>query len=254
MTLQTIEQWINNPGRDYETGLAIYNAYKIDNNFDNFFQSNLNPPAGSMQFNMLYNKVCEIARKIRLKPSLAKQQPIIVKPIDIDELKRNKLAGIQPAGRARIADNPLIEVSKLPEDLQALYYENKNLTKEIHQLHEELKAIPKGNEYNNARKQKALELTGKEEKRADNWARLDTWYRKNILTTPEQKAEFDAKKDELKVSLKEAKKMLQNIENLKINISRTKKAVAEKPALAEKLNPKIEAWQKELDQLEEKLK
>lgn len=254
MTLQTIEQWINNPGRDYETGLAIYNAYKIDNNFDNFFQSNMNPQSGSMQFNMLYNKVCEIARKIRLKPSLVKQQPITVKPINIDELKKNKLAGIQPAGRARISDNPLIEVSKLPEDLQALYFENKTLTKEIGQLHQELKDIKKGNEYNNARKEKAILITGKEDKRADNWVKIDTWYRENILTTPEQQAEFDAKKEELKVSLKEAKKMLQKIENLKINISRTKKAIAGVPVVSDKVLQKLEAWQKELDELEEKVK
>jgi len=253
MTLQNILTWLQNPARDYKTGLEIYMEYRSNKKFDQFFQSVTEPAPGSMQFKMLLQKVNEIYRKVQQNPGLTKPEPITVKPINIDELKKNKLDPIG-SNRPRIVENPLVNVKELPEDLQKLYFENKALTKEISDLHTQLKALPKDKRYDNKRKELANIICLKDDKRAANWLAIDTWWRDNKELTEDQKKQFDARRIDLKSALKEAKIIIQRIDTLKINISREKKRVEKDPQLAEKLNTKITEWEKELGELEEKMR
>lgn len=255
MKLHEIKNWLLNPERNYKTGLEIYNAYKSNNKFDNYFNVE-SPSSESMQFKMLVQRVGEIHRKLEQNPNLIKSGPITVKPINTDELKKKfgeRVSQLDPK-RPRVVDNPLIDISQLPEDLQRLYLENKNLTKEIGQLHQELKAVPAGEKYNAKRKTLADKITTKDDKRAENWSRIDTWWKENKLTTDQQRQEFDAKKDELKISLKEAKSLFNRIDTLKINITREEKRMKGNALLTEKLTPKVNKWRKELAELEAKVK
>jgi hypothetical protein len=214
------------------------------------------PEPDSMQFKMLVQRIGEISRKLEQNPNLIKADPITVKPVNIDELKKKsgqRISGIDPK-RPRVVDNPFIEASKLPADLQKLYFENKSLTKEIGQLHQELKAVPKGDKFNNKRKELAQKITSKDDKRAANWKEIDTWWVQHELKTDEQKQEFAQKKEEMLISFREAKVIFNRIETLKINIQREEKRCKTSPILKEKYAAKIDDWKKELVELEEKVK
>jgi hypothetical protein len=255
MNLQEIKTWLDNPNREYAIGLSIYNDYKPSRKFDDFFNVQ-NPHPESMQFKMLTQRVREIYRKIQQSPGLLKADPITVKPINIDDLKKKSGQRVNPLGsdRPRIVTNPLVEVSQLPEELQQSYFENKNLTREIGVLHTELKAVPKDSKFNDKRKALAETITKKDDARAENWEKIDIWWKGNKLATDQQKQDFDDKKEELKVSIQEAKIIFNRIDSLKINITREEKRMKSNPLLAEKLSGKVIEWKKELTELEEKVK
>ena len=254
MSLNDVKSWLANPQREYSTGLKIYDAYKNTKKFDSFFRSIENPSPGTLQFNMLIQRVTDISRKLQQNPNLAKPEPISVKPIDIDELKKKSGQRINPIDpkRPRVVDNPLIEASQLPSEFQKLYFDNKNLTKEIGQQHQELKAVPAGENFNAKRKAIRDKLTSLDNLRAANWHKIDAWWVENKLKSDEQKQEFETKKDELRVSMQEAKAIFNRIDSLKINISREEKRIGNNAMLKEKLMPKINQWKTELAELEAK--
>lgn len=255
MGINEINAWIHNPERDYHEGLLIYNKYKNTNKFDNYLQSFESPSRNSMQFKMLYKRIVEIHRKLSQNPNLIKPEDITVKPIDVNALlkKKGQQDNSLKANRPIIVDNPLVEVSQLPKELQQDYMENKILTKEIGILHEEMKSLPGNEKFNAKRKIIAEKITDKDDKRAANWEKIDNWWRENMLNTDQQKKEFNEKKDELLFSLKEAKQLFNKIDNLKINISREEKRMVKNPQLKEKITLKINNWKKELTELEAKV-
>lgn len=250
MSLQEISTWLANPAKDYKTGLSIYNQYKTNNKFDDYFNNAEDPKLHSMHFKLLVQRIKDIYRKIQANPATVKQQPqtLGVKQIDTEELKKKSGQHTSPnaSNRARIVENPLINPKDLPEDLQNLYFENKKLTKELSVLHNEMADLDPDPKNDETRKQLAEEICSMDDTRSVNWSKIDTWWKDKKLTGEKQKKEFDAKKEILQIS--------RRVETLKINISREEKRLKNNPEMKKKLKPKIDNWKKELKGLEAKLK
>lgn len=248
MNLQEINAWLSNPSKDYRVGLQIYDQYKVNNKFDDYFHSVEDPGENDMHFKLLVKNVRDIHRKLLTNPALIKTQTIVVKQIDTDDLKK-KSGHRSPnaANRPRIVENPIINPKDLPEDLQKLYFENKNLTKKLSVKHAEMADMDQAEKNNEKRRQLADEICLMDDTRTANWNQIDTWWKDNKLKTDDEKENFNASKQEV---LKTARR----IETIKINISRAEKELKKNPDRKNKLDPKIKKWKEELTGLEQKLK
>jgi hypothetical protein len=243
MSVNQIQTWLQNPDRDYATGLNLYNSYKINNKYDAFFAQVTAPHPNSMHFKILLDKIKDINRKLLANPSLVKPEPITVKPINTDELKKKynqRSKAIEPK-RPTIVDNPLVDVKELPANLQKLYFENKDLVVKRAGQHEKMRLLDPSPKFNAERKVLAQEIIQFDNTIAANWLEIDTWWKGHTTI----KAEKNSQKDIVMETLAKKRK----VENLKIYIAREEKKIAADPEQELKLRPRIDGWKKELNEL-----
>jgi len=78
------EKWLKS-GRDYQSGIAIYNRFKISNKHDAFFSQVNDASSGTLHHQMLVIQIQKISRKQGGRiPDQVKQ---LVKPIEIAEIQ-----------------------------------------------------------------------------------------------------------------------------------------------------------------------
>lgn len=79
----------------------------------------------------------------------------------------------------RIDDNPMVRVEELPEDMKALYFRNKEITREMTPLHEKLKNLGEERQNDPQRKEIAEQIVALEVERKNNWEQIDAWWNGN---------------------------------------------------------------------------
>jgi hypothetical protein len=171
--------WLADPNRGYPDGLALYQKYTKNKDLD-FFRSAGEPQAKSMHFRMLVQKLQNVARILAENPTLIpkpdpykvdsrKVAPITNRPLKVEREQR------QVQKPVRIVDNPLVEITALPEALQQKYLQNKELYKEIAGTHAAMREA----EDDEQRKGFYSELQRLEAQHASNWQEIDAWWKEN---------------------------------------------------------------------------
>jgi len=222
-------QWLKNPSRTYPEGVLIYKeAFGIDASYA-FFNSAHDPKPGALHFNLLIEKI-KVAER-RLANSAEQDQEVLpanrpeinVKPID---MKKNP----------RIVDNPLVEVTALPAELQEKFFRNKEIVRELAGQHAAMKAAK-----NDAARAKHLNSCKELEKEKDsNWKAIDSWWNKNkdqVKSQPPKSEQPDIEK---------------RMETVRKSIARAKLELKDTTMDVKKRNArksKIEAWEKEMKDL-----
>ena len=233
--------WLNSPNRSYADGVALYNKYKKDSKFDEYFAQVRNAAEGDMHLQLLKVRLQKIERIINNNPSLVKPEapgakPIMVKAIDTSRIQPSKKA--QEFKRPIVVENPLVDVKELPAELQVKYHENKDITRLANAKHEAIKKLPIDKAFDKDRKELALQLTELDNKRAENWKAIDTWWA-NREKTPANQKPADPNFQE----------KLNRINNLRNYIRRSEVESKNKPEKKKINDKKIANWKKELDEL-----
>ena len=220
--------WLADPERTYPDGLRLYTeVFGTDKQYD-FFAGVSSPDKGSLHFNLLEEKIRRAARMLPEEtelPSTEGKNPVRV--------KSTKPSFSNP-DHIRVVDNPLVEVTALPEELQQKYFENKSLTLELAAEHASMKDAS-----SDAQRAVHLENLKRIEKHRDeNWQAIDSWWKANKPgADPKPVAETNESKRR---------------ETLRKAIHRAEQEIAsgkldEKKVLAR--NEKLAAWKKELEDL-----
>jgi hypothetical protein len=220
-------QWLADPQRKYADGLRMYaEVFGTDKQYD-FFAGAPDPVIGSLHFNLLEEKIRKAARLLPAEAETASTVTVSKKAESARPTRPN-------TDKVRIVDNPLVEVTALPEDLQQKYFENKSLTLELAAEHASLKQAST-DEQRAAHLENARRL---EKQRDENWQAIDSWWKQNkTVQTPQPAADTN-----------EAKRR----ETLRKAIHRAEQEIAsgsldERKVLARK--EKLSAWKKELEDL-----
>lgn len=186
MTREQIINVINS--NNYDDLLEVYNKYKIDKKFDQFFGQGKD----SLRLNMLLKRVKEIFRKLdqnkgfaepqaEATPHVESEQPSI--PEDNITVKELKIQNKKPL-RVVVDNNPHIHRDKLPEEMQILYDENGKMNQEMKSKHALLNVATSDSE----RKELMDQLCELEETQIKNWATIDKWYQDNIVNPKKEPA------------------------------------------------------------------
>ncbi|HNX93057.1 MAG TPA: hypothetical protein PKI17_05985 [Syntrophomonas sp.] len=151
-----------------------------------FFSQVSNAKPGTLHFNMLLERMQKAARVATVK------QAIVLPDITIEEIKPAKNVPVRPIAPSkesvrqktersvRIADNPYVEISKLPEALQEDYKRIKAIPRELAQAHGEMKAAKTDAE----RADKLQVCKDMERERKELWSKIDEWWEKNKEVQP----------------------------------------------------------------------
>lgn len=184
--MTNLHDFLNSQDRDYQTAISLYHKVKKDNSKDSFFLSVQNAPKGSLHHNLLMEILKNAARIIGSTPQ-QKETPKPTKPITAKKL---------PLGKPRFVNNDIVDVKSLPDNLQKLYFENQQLTRELSGLHQQLR-LEKSNQ---ARKEIAHKIKSLIKKRQENWKILDQNAKQptNDKAKKAQHPKLQQYKDELK--------------------------------------------------------
>ena len=169
--------WLSNPSRGYTEGLGLYQKYTNKKDLD-FFRSAGEPEAKSLHFRMIVQRLQNAARILSENPKLApKPEPYKVDSRTAQPITNRvlKLEGPGRSKKLRVVDNPLVEITQLPEALQQKYLQNKDLYKEIAGAHAAMREAKSDDE----RKELYSELQRLEAQHASNWQEIDSWWLEN---------------------------------------------------------------------------
>jgi len=220
-------QWLTDPDRKYSDGLRMYaEVFGTDKQYD-FFAGATDPGIGSLHFNLLEEKIRKAARLLPSAEESVPEVKISKRPEKADTSRSNP-------DKIRIVDNPLVDVTALPEELQQLYFDNKKLTLDIATEHASMKQAATDQE-------RAVHLANAkriEKQRAENWQAIDLWWKQN---KPEagQKLVTESVDSKRKETLRKA-------------IHRAEQEIASGTLDDKKIKAreeKLAAWKKELEDL-----
>jgi hypothetical protein len=231
-----IFSWLADPKRSYLDGMNLLKSLKPKEL--PYYSQFVEPDPGSYQFRMLYSVIQNIARKTAQNTVRVDSPSISVQQIKtIVKASKEKKSGIV------VVSNPLVDVKELPEDMQTLYFSTKKLTVDIAREHVRLKSAATDDE----RKGLLADITRMESLRASNWKSIDSWWEENKLPKEPLPTEAPDAKEIARDALSRNKR----INTLKINLSRALKELKTMTGKkAEARNLRIEAWNKELNELE----
>lgn len=204
-----ISKWLENPNRDYETGLKIFGKFKVNNKVFTFL--NVSNP-DQVKKNMLYGQVKKVYNKLIVNPELLKDVPVI-KPVIQPIKTKNTDPGIQPIKIHKIEPKAATETDKIihPDTLRSnkqyinklltlnwndlsfsdktifgnsekyflskktLLIENSDIEKQMRSLHTKVKSIDPDEKNNENRKEIMQELAELDDKKSANWEVIDSW-------------------------------------------------------------------------------
>jgi hypothetical protein len=252
--MANVHEWLKDPNRKYMDGARILNAHSPKE--AEFFLKVNNPDPSSYHFRMLISKLQNVARKIVQKVP-GKEESAVKKVISVNDLKKpdapkadvkkrasavKNSAPKKEEGSVRIMDNPTVEFKELPENMQAKYLQNKELSKKISLSHTQLKSPNISDE---ERQDLLSQIEEYHKSQKENWTEIDEWWKAN---------KNQPVVDPAQIAADAAVKKVKRIEALKINISRTNKDLLKDPQQkkAKEKADKIVIWQKELDDLQRK--
>ena len=221
----TIKEWISNPARSYKEGLAIYHRIKRNSGKDSFFNSVDNPPTGSLHYNLLFQAIKSAYRLMLSSDELdktivdAETKPITTQALSLDKRK--------------FVLYDIVDVKSLPPDLQKLFFQNQDITRELSGLHQQLKSSGSDEQ----RKELAEKIVQLFDLRKANWQVLD-----NFSTGDQEDPGKESVADQQVVSAQEILAAERRMDTLRINISWVNKELLEK----ELSEAKIQVRQKKL--------
>lgn len=192
-------KWLSDSSRTYAEGLKIYvEAFGTDDRY-HFFSGVSDASMGSLHFNLLEEKMHKAAR---ILPAVDELPPST-------KASTFKVAAVRSSkpGKVRIVDNPLVEVTQLPETHQKMYFDNKRLTIEIAAEHSRLKS----DITRDARAECLEKLKQLEASRRKNWEKIDAWWNLNkgsLAALPEENTVNTKRKDTLRKNIHRAEKEL----------------------------------------------
>jgi hypothetical protein len=221
-------QWLADPERTYADGLRLYTeVFGTDKQYD-FFAGVSSPDKGSLHFNLLEEKIRKAARMLPEETEMSATE--VKKSIRV----KNTKPSYSNPDHIRVVDNPLVEVTSLPEELQQKYFENKSLTLELAAEHASMKDAS-----SDAQRAVHLEnLKRIEKQRDENWQAIDSWWKANkpgVNPKPAAETNESKRRETLRKAIHRAE---QEIASGKLD---------EKKTLAR--NEKLAAWKKELEDL-----
>lgn len=221
-------QWLADPERTYADGLRLYTeVFGTDKQYD-FFAGVSGPEKGSLHFNLLEEKIRKAARMLPVETEMAATE--VKKSVRV----KNTKPSFSNPDHIRVVDNPLVEVTALPEELQQKYFENKSLTLELAAEHASMKDA-------SSDQQRAVHLENLkqlEKQRDENWLAIDSWWKAN-KPGADPKPPADTNESKRRETLRKAiHRAEQEIASGKLD---------EKKTLAR--NEKLAAWKKELEDL-----
>lgn len=219
-------QWLADPQRVYADGLRLYaEVFGTDKQYD-FFAGASNPEIGTLHFNLLEEKMRRAARM------LPAEQETSVPEVKTPVRAKSAKPSFSNPDQIHIVDNPLVEVTQLPEKLQKLFFDNKRMTIELAAAHAELKTATS----DDARKELLARAKSLEKTRASNWKVIDQWWSENKGTGTDAKLDENAKRRET---------LLKNIRRAETEISSGKLDEAK----IKSRKTKLATWKQELSDL-----
>lgn len=225
-----LNDYLQSPEKEYAEGVRLYEKYAGNDKFLAFFRQDLKAEPGSMQFNMLIQR---LKNKLRVLSSMA-PEAIVVNEVNARStpIKIQKLALRKPD-----AAEMKLDPDSMPEDIRQLYKINQDLHIQIAGAH----AAVKSSKTDEERKFNLSNAVEWQEQKDRNWSRINDWLKETGKTTSAEKTpEVNKEK---------------RIATLQRNIRRIEKELREKTAgvKAEKLKKKkqnLMSWKKELKDLE----
>lgn len=244
------QQWLRDTRRTYADGVTIYKEIMgIDTSWK-FFSQVSNAQPGTLHFNILMERMQKASRVA------AVTQANILPDITTEEIKPAK-APQKPAVPAketirtraeksvRIADNPMVDIKQLPENLQESYRRIKEIPRELAQAHGEMKGAKTDAE----RAEKLQACKDLEAEKKALWGKIDEWWEKNKDgQKPEASGESSPDLSNIDKRLETLRKAINRAEN-----ELTSGKLDAKKKAARKM--KLTAWkQEQKDLLKEKKK
>lgn len=252
-----IDAWLKNPS-DYALGLSLYNATKISLKHDKFLAGN--HPKSSMQHKLLMSLLTRVSSKLMMNPE---QNVIMVnQQVNTNKNETKKMVRANPLVEIKLETdlpvvipetqrttpifvyNDLIDVTKLPADLQNVYFAIKDKYKEMTRIHELLTSPSASNDERKTYLEKLV--------KADNEVRA--WW--DVLDTYAKNPSVNISKEASKPPKPDTARKLKHLENLKDYIRRESKNL-EKQNISDKSKSKkqarIKAWEKQVEELKTEL-
>jgi len=176
MNSQDVRNWLSNKSRSYEVGVQIFELFAPAKSSAElaFFKQNMQAPAGSLHFNMLYQKVSAILPKVECLEMTQTLPSAPVQQIEIKKTPFDKTVITDTVEDLAIRrfDATEDDLNKLPEDLREKYRQNQIITAELSSLRADLEHA----ETDEARQELAEEICAKDDLRAANWEAIDGFY------------------------------------------------------------------------------
>lgn len=247
-----ISKWLNDPNRDYETGLKIFCKFKVNNKVFTFL--NVSNP-DQVKINMLLGQVKKVYNKLIVNPELLKGHTTIDPVIQMVKTEKPstgpiKIHKIEP--KAATETDRIIHPDNLRSNKQyinklltlnwndlsfsdkvifnnsekyfigkkSLMIENSEIEKQMRSLHTKVKSIDPDDKNNENREEIMQELAELDDKKSANWEVIDTW--------------DDSEKDKIKntnteTAIREALKREKLIKAHKVYIYRAEKMLDKMP-------------------------
>lgn len=254
--LEKINQWLTNPERTYNDGLDLYLKSRSKPDFDKFLTDGKDSKPESVQYNMLYQRLTNIARIMGNGVPVKKEE---TKPVITTEKEEKPKAG-KSKQFPKIDDNPIINASELPDELRAKWDEIQAITPEIHAYHEQAKNATADDD-----RKELINLAAELEDKKDSlWEAIDTWWKETKLgegAAPKtEKPQTESEQNKAKAAVL----INSRIEDLKTNIARAEKEIVSLSATdedklknAKKIayrNNNLPTWKQELEEKTAELK
>jgi hypothetical protein len=246
-----ISKWLNDPNRDYNTGLKIFGKFKVNNKVFTFL--NVSNP-DQVKTNMLYGQVTKVYNKLIVNPELLKDVPAIKQLVKIKKSE----PGIKPIKIHKIEPKTAPETDKIipPDNLRknkqyinklltlnwndlsfsdkvifnnsekyfigkkSLMIENSDIEKQMRSLHTKVKSIDPDDKNNEKRQEIMQELSELDDKKSSNWEVIDKW---------EEPEPDIIQKSDTETAIREALKREKLIKAHKVYIYRAKKMLDKMP-------------------------
>ncbi len=241
--LTLINQWLNNPSRKFAEGLALYDRYKPNKKFDEFFRKNAGNPDSTTR-NVLIHKLNHVAHLISSNAAYFEKMLIAqqttqkpVSTIKTPVVKKN----------IPITDHAKIKGADLPEDLHKDFLRIQEITPILGGLHAKLRATT-----DNAFAKKIVdEISALDSEKRSLWGHID-----------QHTGKADDALDKKPVKAKKAQpdpgaKIKKQIQALRDSMNKRKKTLAQqkktKPHLAKKTAVAIKQYQLKIADLENQL-
>lgn len=260
--MNELKNWLNNPNRDYQTGVELYRQHKGADQFYSFFTKAKNPSPKDTEFSMLIQRLQRVNQVIKRNPQKSKSakhqsKAPKTKDIKVEQIKRKAPAHIEGLRNNNKYVNKILALnwSDLDQrdrdvffDNKDFFQEKKNRFLETSRIEKSIKTIHaqmKNTEDKAERKEKVTELKRLENRKNEFWDLIDDW-------------DFEAWKKEPDPDdvdpRKRGAEMQKKIDNLKASIRRTQNKIDKKHYKTKKTEnnarQNVERMKKELAELE----
>lgn len=241
--LSVINNWLINPSRKFSQGLTLYNRYKPNGKFDEYFNKHSSNPDSTAR-GVLFHKINHINHLIRANPDYFEKKLIAhtitqkpVAAIKTPMVKKN----------APIFDHNNIKSADLPEKLQKDFLRIQEITPILGGLHAKLRAAT----HNVDAKNIIDQISALDSEKRTLWGNIDAY-------TGKADNALDKKPVKVKPKMPDASaKLRKQIQALRDSMNKRKKTLDQqkktKPHLAKKSAVAIKQYQLKITDLENQL-